>query len=646
MGWNHYDGPDQPPIPIGPSAAVTQVQTVMSNLQSAMQGFNAQASSILSALQSLTVPDVGQLPDISITRSNTGLEWPAPTPVDITGMNDLSASVPDDPGVPDINTTVTINPPTYNPSIVSINVPTAPGAIDTSGLPDRPAVDTNVTLPAAPSLAFPALASLSDVTIPTFVFPTLGTFTDAAPTFDAAAPNALINWVEPTYASENFDLVKQKIADMLNAATSTGLPAVIEQQLFDRARAREDITANKAVAEAFDTFANRGFTAPPGMLTAQVNAALEQNQLQANALQREWMVKIADVEIENLREAVRQGIAAENIIFNIFNNAATRSYEIAKFTVQAQIELYQAQVSVFNALTSAYNTRAQVFKIQIDAQLAALDAYRIELEGQKLVSEINTQKVQQYNAQVQSLLAQVEVYKAQMQGAQIQTEVARTQIEAYRTDVQAYAEKISAQKVVFDAYIAQVQGEVAKVGIVDAEARTFATLMSAEQMKADIQLKGIDAQIAQMQAVTQRFAAQLDRTKTELQAKLAQIQAQAQVQGLNIQYLGVQSDANAKKAEAEIRIGEQQLQTNIAITNTQIERFKVSMEKVLQEAQLKTSALQSAGQIAATLGAGAMAAQHVQASISASSGDSTSVSYGFSQSAAEQWQYQPTSDSQ
>jgi hypothetical protein len=644
MGWNHYDGPTAP-IPTGPAAAVAQVQNVMSSLQAQVGAFTGQATAILDALQTLEMPSVGELPDISIPRTQTPLTWDAPQPVDISGLNDLSAQIPNAPADPTIDTDVTITPPTWQPTVVGINVPQPPQSIDTSGMPTRPTTQ-DVQIPAAPSLAMPALASLNDVTVPVFQMPVLGTFTDTAPVFDVAAPNPVISWSEPAYASENFDLVKQKIADMLSAATSTGLPATIEQQLFERARSREDITANKAVAEAFDTFANKGFTAPPGMLTAQVNAALEKNQLQSNALQREWLIKIADVEIENMRQAVVQGIAAENIIFNIFNNAAQRSYEIAKYTLQAQIELYQAQVGVYNALVSAYNTKAQVFKIKIDAQLAALDAYRIEIEGQKLVSEINTQKVQQYNAQVQAVVAQVEIYKAQMQGAMTQAEVARTQIEGFRADVQAYAEKVGAQKVVFDAYVAQVQGEVAKVGIIDAEARSFATLMGAEEIKSNVQLKRIDAQIQEMQANTQRFAALLDRSKTELQAKLSQIQAQAQVQGLNIQYLGVQSDANAKKAEAEIRIGEQQLQTNIAITNAQIERFKVAMQKILQEAQIKATALQSAGQMAATLAGGAMAAQHVQASISASSGDSTSTSYGYSQSAQEVWQYQPTSDSQ
>jgi hypothetical protein len=45
-------------------------------------------------------------------------------------------------------------------------------------------------------------------------------------------------------------------------AGGTGLPAAVEQALFDRARSREESQTTKAVQEAFDTFATRGFNTP------------------------------------------------------------------------------------------------------------------------------------------------------------------------------------------------------------------------------------------------------------------------------------------------------------------------------------------------------------------------------------------------
>jgi hypothetical protein len=635
MGWEHYA--QQPAsIPTGPAEAVDQVVSTMNYLRSQADDFSAQASAILESLQGIEIDDPGVVPEVTIPRTDAVIDWPTPDSIDIE-LGDLSGVVPEVPPTEAINTSVSFVTPEFTPSVSDIFIPDAPAPIDTSGVPARPAINTAVELPATPSFDMPAMDSLVDIVIPSFTAPTLPTFTDTAPVFSDAAPSVLVNWTEPAYASENFDEVKAVIQRMF--AGGTGLPPVIEQQMFDRARGRLDITARKSVVEAFDTFANKGFTMPPGMLVEQVNAAREDNQLAANAQERDIRVLVAEKEIENMRFAVQQGLAAENIIFNIFNNAALRGFEAAKFTVEAQITLFNAKVSLFNALTGAYQTNAQVYKYKLDAELAALDVYRLQLEGAKLTGDINLQKVQVYNARVQALMSQVEIFKAQMDGARVQADVARTQIEGYRADVQAYAERIGAEKSRFDAYKTQVEGEVAKVGVYDAQARVFASLVAAEAAKADVRVKSIQADIEKMQAVTQRFTASVDRSKADLQGKLGLVEAKARTAGLNIQFMSAQSDANRAKSEATIRIGEQQLQTNLALAQSLIKRYEVMLEKAVKEADLKARSMQAAGQMASTLAGGAMAAQHVQASISSSAGESVSTSRSWQESGQENWSY-------
>jgi hypothetical protein len=553
-------------------------------------------------------------------------------------MGDLNVVMPSEPAMPQIDTNIEVDLPVWTPSIVQLNIPAAPPAIDTGGLPLRPAIDSAVDIPVSPTLVMPVMEALDSVSIPTFTAPVLPLFDGTLAEFAEAAPSGHINWTEPSYESESLDVVQETIQRMM--AGGMGLAPEIEQQLFDRARAREDMTASKATAEAFDTFANKGFTMPPGALVAQVNAVAEQGRLQANALQREVMTKVADIEVENLRFAVSQSVAVEQLLMNIFNNAAQRTFEIARFTVESQIQLYNAKISLYNTLAGAYATRAQVFKIKTDAALAQLDVYRLQLEGQKLVGEINQQRVVTFNAKVQALLTQVEIYKADMQGAQLKTEVIRTQLEAYRTDVQAYAERIGADKLRFDAYRTQVDGEVAKVGVLEAEARVFGERVRAADVQANIQFKSVDAALQKLTNDTQRFVAVVDRSKTEIAAKLGAFEANARVAGLNIQYMSTENEATRSRNEADVRVAELQLQTNTVMTSAAIERYRVNITKILEEAGLKQRSLAAAGQIASTLAGGAMAAQHVQASISANSSDSTNTSTSFAQSGNENWTYQ------
>lgn len=638
MAWRNYTGPSSPAYGSGPATAVSTVTQVMGTLQGQVTTFTNQALAVLSQLQSLQVPITEAAPTLVVPARVPLPAWPAPQMLAPGQLGSVEVALPQNPTDPYVNTNILVDIPTWTPSIVRLNIPASPAAIDTSGLPTRPAVDMNVAIPTSPSLVMPVMDSLDGVTIPQFAAPTLPLFDGTLPEFAEAAPNLQLGWVEPAYASESLDVVQETIQRMM--AGGTGLAPEIEQQLFDRARAREDMTAHKATAEAFDTFANKGFAMPPGALVAQVNAAAEQGRLAANALQREVMTKVADIEVENMRFAVGQAVAVEQLLVNIFNNAAQRSFEIARFVVESQIQLYNAKISLYNTLAGAYASRAQVFKIKVDAALAQLDVYRLQLDGQKLVGEINLQRVQTFNARVQALLAQVEIYKADMQGAQLKTEVIRSQLDAYRTDVQAYAERVGADKLRFDAYRTQMDGEVAKVGVLEAEARVFGERVRAADVQASIGFKGVDAQLQKMSADTQRFVALVDRSKTDLSARLGAFEANARLAGLNISYLTAQNEATRSKNEADVRVAEVQLQTNALISNTAIERYRVNITRVLEEAKLKENALAAAGQIASTLAGGAMAAQHVQASISASSSDSSSTSTSFQQSGNENWNYQ------
>ena len=639
MAWENFSGIPQV-YPVGPAAAVQVVSATMANLRTQMADYMNKVDVVLDGLQTIDVDAVNPAPDLTIVRDNVDLNWTV-QPLDGLDVGAIDTNVPEIQPVTFANIDTNINTPTFDPG-VTITVPVAPLPAQIA-VPIRPDIDTSISLPDRPVLVQPVLDAMHAITIPSFEFPTLPMFDGKEPSFDTAAPNVVISWDEPEYASENFDLMLATVKRMI--AGGTGLPDDVERNLFDKARGREDITARKAVAEAFDTFAGKGFVMPPGMLAEQVNAAREANQLAVNSLSRDVYIKVTDVQVENLRFAVQQGVAAENVLYNIFDNATKRTFEMAKFTVESQLALYNAQVGLFNAYTTAYQVKASVFKTQLDAELAKLDVYRIQLEGQKLISELNQQAVQTFLAKIQALNSQVEIYKAEMEGARIKSAIVTSQIEGYRADVSAYAETVGADKVRFDAYKSQVDGEVAKVGIIDAKARVFSTLAGVEVSKAELRIKSGELEIQEAQAQTARYLGQIDGIKAVIQAKVAKVEAQSRVLGLGIQNLSAQSDANRAKNEADIRIAEQQLQSNIAMAGNQLKLYETAIQKAIEEARLKVSAMQAAGTMAATLAGGAMAAQHVQASISSSAGESTSTSYSKSEGASESWQYTPTSTS-
>lgn len=616
-----------PPFFTGPSPAVGIVQNTFTQLQQNLTGYQQEFQGAISGLLASASDRVELAPPV--------LDFTTPAPPQMAPLTplqapDLAAINLNPPSAP--NLSITLPPaPSYTapqaPTLDAVTVPDAP-TFTVGVAPTRPPVDLSVQLPAAPVLPDYTLAALDGISVPTFVAPDLPTFDEQAPMFDAVAPNVALNFTEPVYESENFNEVLATIKRINTGGL--GLAPGIEEQLFERARSREDRTAMQAIEAAHDTFAGRGFVAPPGALHAELSNIRERNQLQANALQRDILIRVSDVQIENMRFAVTQGLAAEEILTRIFLNAVQREFEAARFTVESLLALHNTKVSIFNAVVAAYQTRAQVYKVILDAKLANLEVYRLQLEGERLKGELNQQKVQIYTALLQSVQSEVDIYRAQVQAAQTKVEAGRTAIEGYRADVQAFAETVGTERLKLDAYRTRVDAEVSKSQVNQSRASVFATLVQANQSDVNVWAEKARVEIARVGAAGQSYGATVEGYRAGVQAQLGRVQAQVDVQRAVLQGTSVQNEAIRATNEAAIRIGEQRVQSNIARGNASVRLYEVNLTRLQQQQDIRTRSLQAAGQYLATLTGGAMAAQNVSASLSASASDSNSISRGES----------------
>lgn len=513
--------------------------------------------------------------------------------------------------------------PQFSPSAVDINLPAAPNPIDLSGAPVKPALQA-ITMPNQPSLNMPSMADLTQIQIPDFTFPVLPTFNDEAPEFEGGIPETTINWVEPTYSSSTLEEVRTRVSAMLQGGT--GIPPAVEQALFDRAIERENQLTHRAVDEAHQTFASRGFDMPPGMLAKQVNAALEENRFKTSTLAREIMAKCAEWEIENLRVAVERGIAMESMLIDQFNNMAQRSFDLQKLRLDADVQVFNSRVSLFNARQTAYQVAADVYKTKLEGELASIEVFKALIEGEKAKGEINEQHVKVYTARVQAVGQAVEIYKAQMQAAQIQSDTNKNLIEGYRVDIQAYAERINARKVEFDAYEARIRGEAAKVGILDAEARAFAATVQAYESKNNVKISSVRAKTEVINSKVAVFTAELQAERDRVQADLGNIQALTSAYAADVQRFSAEMNAASTERQAATQLQELRLRNNLAYYESQLKAYDATIQRLIQQATLQSDAIKSAGQMASQLAAGAMAATNVSASLSGSAGVSSSDS--------------------
>lgn len=569
-----------------------------------------------------TVP-VTPIIDVSI---NADVTLPEINASDFGTISGVTAGAPSfipvrDPGNIDITP--------FMPSVAGLNIPEAPDAAAPVSAPTRPGL-SGVDIPGAPVLDKPLFPSLATIEIPEFAGVTLPLWNATAPEFEGTAVSTVLQWGDPQYDVEIIDEVVDKLRELW--AGSNGIPPAIEQAMWERAANREDLDVSRQISAADIEYSSRGFTMPPGMHAARIDTIREEAQIKKQGLNREIAIKMAEIQVENVRFAVEQGIASENVLFNIWNNIAQRQFEAAKIQLDAQLALYNAQVALFNARQSAYATEAQVFKARLDAELATIEVFKAELEGELARGQLNEQRVRIYGEQIRALLADVEVYKAVMQGASIQSDVNRNIIEGFKADVQAYAEQIRADKVRFEAYESRIKGELGKAQILDAEARGYSAYVSGQATIADIGIKRMQGDISQNELKIREYAARLDADKAKIQADLAKVQAGASAYTADTQRYTAQAGVQEAGLRVQLAAKEAEIRASLGIFDVEVRKYMADMEQVIRKAQIQLEALKAAGQVGSTLAAGAMAGINVGANLSGSGGVSASGSQSYGRS--------------
>jgi hypothetical protein len=139
----------------------------------------------------------------------------------------------------------------------------------------------------------------------------------------------------------------------------TGIPADIEAQIWMRARARETAEASKLKDVATLQFANRGFSMPAGVLAARLLEVEQEASNKSSTLSRDIAIKQAEIEIENIRIAVQEGVKVRASVIagisdyirayllpiNLANERATALAQAKSVFMNSAADYYRAMVA-------------------------------------------------------------------------------------------------------------------------------------------------------------------------------------------------------------------------------------------------------------------------------------------------------------
>lgn len=399
--------------------------------------------------------------------------------------------------------------------------------------PERPPVpeppddliDVNAYIPDTPDLEFPALPTLDELNLPEppDINRNIEFDEELRPVKDITLPDlSLLEQHEiKEFTPELLEEVRTEVSRMLKGGT--GLPPAVEQMIFDRSRVREDAVSDEQMMDSLDDWASRGFSMPSGVLDAKREKLRQQRQDRAATLNRELTIYVHEKEIENLRFAIEQGVAAERLYFEIHLSTEQLKLQLASTIAEVLINRFRAEVELYNADVAAFRVEAEIFRELIRAELTKVELYRAEIEAERVRGEINSQRIEIYRGQLEGINSLVNVYATQMRAAEIVGRVNEGKLRNFGLEIQAFSSQIQANAEEFRAYVAQVQAETAKMNGFEAEVRAFsartqayATSVEAQAIEPRLRLEAERTRMQGYQTQGQIYgtAGQLEITRT------------------------------------------------------------------------------------------------------------------------------------
>jgi hypothetical protein len=172
----------------------------------------------------------------------------------------------------------------------------------------------------------------------------------------------------------------------------TGLNPDVEQQLWERGRARILADSERAEAEAMETWANRRWPVPPGALTNQINQIRLDSGRKLAEQSRDISIKSFDTEIENIRFAIKEVIDQRKVALDAAGDYIKTIMLGPDTAMKLVTGLAGIKTQFANALVALYSAQIAATDPKIRLQLA--DA-NLKLEAEKANLQAKEQSIEQ-----------------------------------------------------------------------------------------------------------------------------------------------------------------------------------------------------------------------------------------------------------
>ena len=509
---------------------------------------------------------------------------------------------------------------TFTDAAPVIAFPSAP-TVSYGAVPAVPSVGA-ISLPAAPALVMPDAPNFLAINAVSFGGVDLHedwlTRLEDVPTLTLASPTPYSYVAGPEYASSLLDNLKSRLMERMSGGT--GLSPAVEQALWDRARSRETTTALANQAEIMRTSEAMGYPLPSGLLAAQMRQAQKDYYDKLSGLSRDIAIKQADLEQENMRQAIAAGMQLEGQLIDYSYKMEAMAFEASKTAAEMALQAYNAAIERFKALLQGYQTYASAYKTIIDGQMAKVEVYKAQLQGEEIKGQINASLVAQYKASIEAGMAQVEIYRAQVSAAQTLVQLEQAKIGAAGEQIRAYVAQVNAETAKVEAYKASVEAEQTKVTVYKVKADAFTAKVGAQAEYARAMVSRYNALVSAKTGEWEGYRARVQAESVRMDALGKQ--SGAMLDAYRINMTGIQAQAEMHTKQWEVAIKQKEAAAQIGM-----QAEKMNADIVASADARRLDAVKAGTQVYAQLVASAYSMMKVSAGVDGRS--STSVSYNY-----------------
>jgi len=549
---------------------------------------------------------VGSYDPARPTRPDLDVQLP-----DAPSAGSLDEVLVKDVDIPDIDF---VAPDISLPSTPRVSWPQEPG--------EPPAVE-DVDVPSKPDYELPDVPSLDEIVLPDAPEVDVPQMDVDLPSIDIETPSLIFDYSETMHSSDLSDALASRLLSGVRDGM-TGLPADVENAIWQRARDRDALRNEQMYREAENYFASRGHTLPPGALAgrlAQVQQEIARSEQQLNY---EISIEQARLAQRNTQFMITAALQYEQQIMQYEDGMARRSLQAAQYVQQASLDLFRAEIAKHQLLLERYRSAAAVYESKIRAGLALLEQYRLRLTASRLQADIQRTQVELYRTQVGAVETLMRLYATEMDAARLRLDVSRMRLFAFGEKVRVYTSTIAANTARYNAYQAAIAGEAAKVQMYGEQVRAYLGKVEAARAKSSIKIAEASARLDANRLKIEKYRADIDQYRARIASLLGEVETKARAYGYDVSMYAADVGLARTKIDGDIASYTARTRHIDATVRQALAQAEINLNAALRLHEVQTNAVKAGATVTAQMAASALSSVAAGANMSYRGGYSVS----------------------